>query len=341
MKKYSDGRKKEVSLRYIERYDPDYPPYLRRYDRMPAGIYVAGDLPDPTLPSVAIVGARKCSIYGKKEAERFGCALASQGVQVISGLAYGIDVASQIGALKAGGKTFAVLGSGADVCYPKENQDVYDEILEKGGGIISEFDPGTEAAPWHFPLRNRIISALADLVLVIEARKRSGSLITVEYALEQGKSVYAIPGRNGDSLSSGCNALIAQGAGIAISPEMILEELAYVKNSAEEEILFGEEAEEEEKTDQQGEVLQRKHLLTAEGLKKADEIAEKEKMLPPPWNQNPTMTGIYQALAEGEQSLEDLRQATGFSLVEISNAIVILCMEKLVWIPLEGYYARS
>ena len=160
---------------------------------MPAVLYARGVLPDPEKKSVAIVGARNCSTYGKKEALRFAGVLAENGIQIISGMALGVDSWAHIGALEAGGTTIAVLGSGIDVCYPPSHRELYHRILESGGGILSEYEPGMPALPHHFPVRNRIISALADIVLVVEARKKSGSLITASYALEQGKSIYAVP----------------------------------------------------------------------------------------------------------------------------------------------------
>lgn len=220
----------ERKISYYKREDPLFPEALRKYDRMPRGIYVLGHLPDPAKPSAAIVGARSCSGYGRREALRFAGALAECGVQIISGMAAGIDSYAHTGALQKGGETFAVLGCGADICYPAGNRAVYEQIIEKGG-ILSEFEPGSEPLSWHFPVRNRIISALADVILVVEARRRSGALITVDYALEQGKSVYAVPGRAGDPLSEGCNTLIAQGAGIASSPDAILQELGILPPS--------------------------------------------------------------------------------------------------------------
>ena len=150
--------------------------------------------------------------------------LAEQNIDIISGLARGVDGAGQRGALNAGGRSYGVLGSGADVCYPKENRGLYED-LQKRGGVLSELPPGTPPLPQHFPARNRIISALSDIVLVIEAKDRSGSLITADQALELGKEVYALPGPVDSSLSRGCNRLIKQGAGILLSPEDLLEEL--------------------------------------------------------------------------------------------------------------------
>ena len=214
-----------AEIRKLKKTDPGYPPALLPYERMPAVLYCRGNLPDPARKSVAVVGARNCSAYGRREAMRFAGVLAENGIQIISGLALGVDSWAHIGAVEAGGITIAVLGSGIDVCYPQSHTELYAKILESGGGILSEYEPGTPAMPYHFPVRNRIISALADIVLVVEARKKSGSLITASYALEQGKSIYAVPGRNGDPLSEGCNRLIADGAGVAWEPEILMEEL--------------------------------------------------------------------------------------------------------------------
>ena len=221
------------AIRFVRRADADFPEKLRQIEAAPDGIYVRGALPDPAKKSVAIIGARACSSYGRAEAIRFARELASAGVQIISGMAHGIDAWSHHGALEGGGETFAVLGTGVDICYPPSSRHVYERIPERGG-LLSEFPPGTKAFPWHFPLRNRIISGLADLVLVVEARRKSGSLITADYALEQGKSVYAIPGRNEDKGSEGCNYLIWQGAGIAVSPAYLLEELGVRKKEKKE-----------------------------------------------------------------------------------------------------------
>ena len=212
-------------VRLVRRQDEDYPDALRQIHAPPQLLYVRGALPDPKKKSVAIVGARACSAYGKAEAVRFARELAAHGVQIISGMAAGIDAWAHHGALEAGGATFAVLGTGVDICYPASSRRIYERMPREGGGILSEFSPGDAGEPWHFPVRNRIISGLADLVLVVEARRKSGSLITADLALEQGRTVFAVPGRNADRTSEGCNYLIAQGAGIATDPGAILCEL--------------------------------------------------------------------------------------------------------------------
>lgn len=211
-------------IRFIPYIHPAYPEKLQVIPDAPYGIYVKGELPASQKTSVAIIGARMCSEYGRFMAREFGTRLAGTGIQVISGMARGIDGISQKGAIDAGGQTFGVLGCGVDICYPEENNDLYQKMV-KQGGILSEYKPGTMPQPKFFPPRNRIISGLSDVVLIIEAKQKSGTLITVDMALEQGKEVYALPGRTTDALSFGCNRLIKQGAGIVLSVEDFIEEL--------------------------------------------------------------------------------------------------------------------
>ncbi len=212
----------EKGIRYVTFLEEEYPKRLRPLYGSPSGLYVKGKLPREHRPSAAVVGARGCSHYGRETAKMLASALASAGVQVISGMALGIDGAGHRGALDAGGDTYAVLGCGADVCYPQTHFSMYLEIPQKGG-IISEYKPGEPPAARNFPMRNRIISGLSDAVVVVEAREKSGSLITADCGLEQGKEIFAVPGRITDSLSGGCNELIRQGAGIVTSPEDILD----------------------------------------------------------------------------------------------------------------------
>jgi len=208
-----------------------YPDRLSQIPDSPYALYYAGALPQEGRRAVALIGARDCTEYGRYMAERFGAALARAGVQVISGMARGIDGIGQSRALKEGGYSMGVLGCGVDVCYPKENRELYEALLA-GGGVCSEYPPGVEPRALQFPPRNRIISGLADAVLVIEAREKSGTLITVDMALEQGREVYALPGRATDPLSGGCNRLIRQGAGLVSTPEELLEELSGGENGA-------------------------------------------------------------------------------------------------------------
>ena len=221
-------RLEQESIRFVPWHSPDYPPRLLEMPDHPHGIFVKGNLPCPKRLSIGMVGARKCTTYGEHYALEYGKVLSQVGVQIISGLARGIDGVSHRGALMGKTPTYAVLGSGVNVCYPKQNQGLYQDILAKGGGILSEFLPDTEALPFHFPMRNRIISGLSKVLLVMEAKEKSGSLITADMALEQGKDIYALPGPVNSSYSKGCHYLIKQGAGILISTEEFLKDLEFL-----------------------------------------------------------------------------------------------------------------
>lgn len=201
-----------------------YPDRLIHIPDAPYGIYFRGRLPAKENPSAAIIGARNCSEYGRRMAYRFGEELASAGVQIVSGMARGIDGIGQQAALEAGGYSLGVMGCGVDICYPNENRKLYDMLCECGG-VCSEYLPGTLPRSCLFPPRNRIISALSDSILVVEAKNRSGTLITVDMALEQGKDVYAVPGRVTEALSEGCNRLLQQGAQVALSPADMIQSI--------------------------------------------------------------------------------------------------------------------
>lgn len=210
----------------------DYPQRLKHIPDAPFGLFVRGRLPGEDVPAVAVIGARECSEYGKYVARQLGTALGRQGVAVISGMAKGIDGISQEAAMEANGSSVAVLGSGVDVCYPAQNKGLYKRLMETGA-VISSYPIGTPAYPRNFPARNRIVSGLADTVVVIEARVKSGTLITVDMALEQGREVYVVPGRVTDRLSEGCNRLIKQGAGLLLSPEEFVAELMELRERRE------------------------------------------------------------------------------------------------------------
>lgn len=216
------GALAKKGTRFVTFFDRDYPKRLAPYTDKPAALFVKGGLPENEVPCAAIVGARDCTEYGRKTAGILAAELAKEGVRIVSGLALGIDGAAHKGALDAGGPTYAVLGCGADICYPRENHRLFSAMAERGG-IISEFLPGEPPIPRNFPMRNRIISGLSDAVIVVEAREKSGSLITATHALEQGKEVFAVPGRATDSLSGGCNRLIKDGAAVCLGPDDVLD----------------------------------------------------------------------------------------------------------------------
>ncbi len=223
-KDYNKLHKKSIVL--ITKDDKKYPNKLKNIYDPPFGLYVRGSLPQDNILSIAIVGARACSDYGREVATNISRELASKGVQIISGLAHGVDSFAHAGALKAKGQTFAVLGCGIDICYPKENFNIYMDI-GKQGGIISEYGIGRQAIAYQFPMRNRIISALSDGILIVEAKEKSGSLITADSGLEQGKNIYSIPGNIYSKLSEGTNNLIKMGAKIVSNSQDILEDYKY------------------------------------------------------------------------------------------------------------------
>lgn len=217
-------KNRQLGIQFTSCEQSDYPKLLRSIRDFPYGIFYKGRLPAEEKKQIAVVGARVCTHYGKHLAEQLAGQIAQAGGEVVSGAAYGIDGAAQWAALSAGGASFAVVGGGVDCRYPRANDRLYDR-LEEEGGVLSEFPPGTKPLRYHFPLRNRIISGLSEIVTVIEAKHGSGSLITADYALEQGRAVLAVPGRLDDELSRGCNELIAQGAGVILSPESFAEQV--------------------------------------------------------------------------------------------------------------------
>ena len=230
----------EKGIRFTFIGEEEYPNKLKRISDPPFGIYYKGHLPKQETPMVSIIGARECSEYGRKCAKMFGETLAEYGVAIVSGMARGIDGISQQAALDTGGESFGILGCGVDICYPEENRELYDQLILKGG-IISEYPPGMPAKSNHFPARNRIISGMCDILLVVEARKKSGTYITVCQALEQGREIFAVPGRITDGLSDGCNRLISDGAGMAADPMMVLDALCGINGASSRGYVKAEE----------------------------------------------------------------------------------------------------
>lgn len=190
-----------------------YPERLRNISSPPKQLYCLGDLELLNYKNnIAIIGSRNCSFYGERAAKDFAFNLSKNNLCIVSGLAKGIDSFAHIGALNAKGRTIAVLGSGLDNIYPRENEKLFQDIIKNNGLVITEYPLGTLALKQNFPARNRIISGLSDTVLVIEARKNSGTNITVDFALEQGKDVFVVPGNIYSKTSDGTNYLITEGA---------------------------------------------------------------------------------------------------------------------------------
>jgi DNA processing protein len=215
------ARAERVTGRAVVRADAAYPPGLRAIPDAPETLHVRGRLRDADALAVAIVGSRRATPYGLDVADVLAADLAARGVTIVSGLARGIDAAAHRGALRVGGRTVAVLGSGADVIYPPEHRRLADEIAERGA-VVSQFAPGTPPLPQNFPARNRVIAALSLAVVVVEAAERSGSLITARLAAELGREVLAVPGRITAPESRGANRLIQDGAAVATGWEDVV-----------------------------------------------------------------------------------------------------------------------
>lgn len=205
----------------------DYPEQLKEIYDAPLKLYILGNKEILKQRGIAVVGARKATEYGKKVAVEISKEISKHGINIISGLAVGIDTYAHIGNILANseGKTIAVLGSGIDEMYPKQNIKLAKQILKSGGCIVSEYPLGTKPEKMHFPQRNRIISGLSKGVLVVEATNKSGALITADFALEQGKDVFSVPGNILNETSDGTNNLIKQGAKVVTSYQDVLEEI--------------------------------------------------------------------------------------------------------------------
>lgn len=235
------------NIKILRAGDTDFPDILTKITDPVEQLFCIGDISLLSKLSMAVVGSRKCSQYGKQSAFNIGEALALNNAVTISGMAIGVDSMAHLGALKKGGGTIAVLGCGVDVCYPKKNKSLYDEICEKGL-VVSEYAPGIPPAPWRFPMRNRIIAAIASSVAVIEAGEKSGATITALRAAEIGTDVFALPGNITSLYSVGTNRLIRDGARIITSVDDLMIEAGIFSdkktvemNSLEIEDLLGTE----------------------------------------------------------------------------------------------------
>jgi len=215
-----------MKINTISPHDNKYLQIIETIAICPKKLYFKGKLPDRRLPTVAIVGTRKPTAYGREVTYQLAHDLARRGIVIVSGLALGIDAIAHRGALDAGGITLAVLGNGVDTIYPATNENLANEILQKGGAIISEYEPNIEARDFQFLARNRIVSGLSDAIIVTEAAIRSGTMSTAAHALEQGREVFVVPGNITSPLSAGCNNLIKQGAHPITCPNDVLEIIA-------------------------------------------------------------------------------------------------------------------
>lgn len=303
---YISLSKSDSLVRFISVDNKEYPDKLKNIVDKPYGLYVRGRMPDNSRPIVSIIGARECSSYGMEIAGYFGKEFAKLGIQVISGMARGIDSSGQWGAIEAGKSSYAVLGCGVDICYPRQNIDLYMNIIDKGG-LISEYPPKTPPNNYQFPMRNRIISGMSDTVVVVEARKRSGSLITVDMALEQNRNVMVVPGRIGDKLSEGCNNLIKLGAQVILEPDDILENLMSYN-------------------------CLNIHNTCSKAYVKEDKnnlaLARVEKI-------------VYSDLSLMPKSIDSIMEETGLSLSEVTKAIVFLELNDYIKQVSKNTYVKN
>lgn len=332
-------RLEKKGIKFVHINHKDYPNKLKQIYDYPVGFYYMGRLPDSEKMSVAVVGARNCTRYGEAVAFKLAAAMADMGIEIISGLAAGIDTAGHKGAISASGYTCAVLGSGIDVCYPKDNYDLYERIALQGC-VISEYPPGTAPLAGQFPMRNRIISGLSDAVIVVEAKKKSGSLITADLALEQNKDVYAVPGRIGDVLSEGCNELIKQGAFVMTEAGDILQSVkegCIISNGKQMPTLIGAAKKEKE-----GYIISNsnnKVNIRNEGNKTAfdNDYIEKSKinLLATPKNI------VYSGLDLYPKGINTIIEETGFDMAQVSEALLYLQLEDKVVEVSKNCYIRK
>jgi DNA processing protein len=221
-------RIEKAGVQVVTRDDAEYPKNLREIYDPPIILYVRGTLSERDALAIAIVGSRRTTLYGQDMARKLAYQLGRVGVTVVSGLARGIDTAAHTGTLQAKGRTVAVIGCGIDSVYPSENEKLAKEIVEKGGAVVTEFPFGVKPGPQNFPMRNRIISGWSLGTVVVEANLKSGALITANQAAEQGRQVFAVPGRADSILSRGTNKLIKDGAKLTEDAEDILGEFEYL-----------------------------------------------------------------------------------------------------------------
>jgi DNA processing protein len=221
-----EERLRQANATFVTARDAGYPKLLREISDPPIGLYRKGNyLFD--APCMAIVGSRRTTLYGQSVAKKLGAQLAQMGFCVVSGLARGIDTAAHEGALSGGGKTAAVLGCGIDIVYPPENLDLYRRIVETGA-VLSEFPFGRKADRQTFPMRNRVVSGMCEGIVVVESDTQGGAMITARFAGEQGRLIFAVPGRIDQATSNGCHQLIRDGATLLTSVDDILSELSYL-----------------------------------------------------------------------------------------------------------------
>lgn len=277
-------------MKKIKKSSKVYPDNLKNIYNPPEELFVDGEILPSDNNAIAIVGTRRASYYGMEQCEKLSYDLAIRGITIISGMARGIDSAAHRGALKAKGRTIAVLGSGHNHIYPPENKKLYGEIV-KNGAVVSEYEPDIPPFRTNFPRRNRIISGMSKGVVIIEAPRKSGALITADFALEQGRDVFALPGNISSVRSSGTNALIKEGAKLVEGISDILEEL---KN-----------------------VIDIKEIDSADSKPGLEKCSSDEKM-------------IFGILSDKSKSIDEISSIANLPVYKISEALLKLELKKLI-----------
>ena len=291
------ARIEKAGVRIVTRDDADYPKHLREIYDPPLVLYVRGRLLEDERLAIGIVGSRRTTLYGQEMSRKLAYQLARVGMTIVSGLARGIDTEAHRGALQAKGRTVAVIGCGIDIVYPSENRKLADEIVAKGGAVVTEFPFGVPPDRQNFPMRNRIISGWSLGVVVVEADLKSGALITAGQAAEQGRQVFAVPGRADSILSRGTNKLIKDGAKLTEDAEDVLSEFEYlIPRTARES--SGETA-------------------AVGGTKPALKLTEMEEKL-------------MAHLSHEEMAIDELIRASGLTSAAVSATLLGLEMKRLV-----------
>ena len=305
----------EMGARIVTFEDEDYPDKLRNITPPPYILYVRGDISglDEVL-TIAVIGTRKgYTPYGKMATTRLSSELARNGAVVVSGLARGLDSAAAEGALRAGGRTIAVTGSGLDVIYPPENKDLTEEIAKRGA-VITEYPPGAQALAEHFPARNRIIAGLSNGVLVTEARKKSGTLITAQRAMEYGRDLFVVPGNINDLNYEGANRLIQQGAKLTANVNDILEEYPY---AVKENHTTAEKSESVTETETTDASLREKPSEDVSDVDKYKDLNETDKR-------------IVSLLMKKAMNIDELSRESGIGAGALNVRLTLLEMKQLI-----------
>ncbi|MBQ2945296.1 MAG: DNA-processing protein DprA [Clostridia bacterium] len=325
-------RCRETGINIVSYWDETFPEKLKNIVPAPVVLYYKGELPDPKMLTVSSVGTRNGTRYGEKVAYKMCRLLAESGVTVISGMAKGNDSFALMGALDGGKPAFAVLGTGVDVIYPSENKELYNRILASGGGIISEYPPGTGPIARNFPKRNRIMAGLANGVLITEAPKSSGALITASYALEYGKDLFASPGSLFSRESDGVNMLIRDGKAKPVLNHLdILDEYAG---------LYTLTPKEQSNPPVPKNKLAPKKSIFAKKPKESDDALTDKTSFAPADTGDEKSDLVLELLAGGDRHISEIAEITGISASETASLLTMLELDGRVTPKAGGYFTR-